>query len=128
MPFEKGDMRINRTGRKPGALNRSTEQMKLTIARATNQALDTIGADLAEIRKKDPENWEEELEDYNEKYFNYILNNPLSKEAIIHDLVKVHLKINGEFHIDYDYYADSLYLKYYNLVIKTMSKYYGYEE
>ena len=67
-------------------------------------------------------------QDYNEKYFNYILNNPLSKEAIIHDLVKVHLKINGEFHIDYDYYADSLYLKYYNLVIKTMSKYYGYEE
>lgn len=55
MPFEKGDIRINRAGRKPGALNRSTEQMKLTIARATNQALDTISADLAEIRKKDPE-------------------------------------------------------------------------
>ena len=34
MPFEKGDIRINRAGRKPGALNRSTEQMKLTIARA----------------------------------------------------------------------------------------------
>ncbi len=55
MPFAKGDNRINRAGRKPGALNRSTEQMKLTIARAVNSTLDTITNDLAEIKKKDPE-------------------------------------------------------------------------
>jgi len=42
-------------GRPPGALNRSTEQMKLTLARAVNNTLDTISADLAEIKKKDPE-------------------------------------------------------------------------
>ena len=55
MPFVKGDKRINKNGRPVGALNRSTEQMKLTIARATNTALDTLTHDLAEIRKKDPE-------------------------------------------------------------------------
>lgn len=42
-------------GRPPGALNRSTEQMKLTLARATNSVLDTLTTDLAEIKKKDPE-------------------------------------------------------------------------
>jgi len=42
-------------GRKPGALNRSTEEMKLTIARATNNVLSTINTDLEEIKKKNPE-------------------------------------------------------------------------
>lgn len=42
-------------GRPVGALNRSTEQMKLTIARAVNNTLDTITKDLEEIKKKDPE-------------------------------------------------------------------------
>jgi hypothetical protein len=42
-------------GRKPGSLNRSTEQMKLTIARAVNNTLNTISEDLEEIKKKDPE-------------------------------------------------------------------------
>jgi len=42
-------------GRPPGALNRSTEQMKLTIARAVNNTLDTITKDLEEMKKKDPE-------------------------------------------------------------------------
>jgi len=42
-------------GRPPGAVNRSTEQMKLTIARAVNNTLDTITKDLEEIKKKDPE-------------------------------------------------------------------------
>ena len=55
MPFIKGDTRINKAGRKPGALNRSTEEMKLTIARATNNVLSTINADLEEIKKKNPE-------------------------------------------------------------------------
>lgn len=41
-------------GRPPGALNRSTEQMKLTVARVTNGILDTLATDLQEIKKKDP--------------------------------------------------------------------------
>ena len=55
MGFSKGDTRINRAGRKPGAINRSTEEMKLTIARATNNVLSTINTDLEEIKKKNPE-------------------------------------------------------------------------
>jgi len=42
-------------GRPIGAVNRSTEQMKLTIARAVNNTLDTIQKDLEEIKKRDPE-------------------------------------------------------------------------
>ena len=55
MAFTKGDVRINRNGRPAGAVNRSTEQMKLTIARAVNNTLDTITKDLEEIKKRDPE-------------------------------------------------------------------------
>jgi len=55
MPFVKGDNRINKAGRPVGAINRSTEQMKLTLARAVNNTLDTITKDLEEIKKKDPE-------------------------------------------------------------------------
>ncbi len=55
MPFVKGDTRINKGGRPLGAVNRSTEQMKLTIARAVNNTLDTITKDLEEIKKNDPE-------------------------------------------------------------------------
>ena len=40
--FEKGN---KLGGRKPGELNRSTEEMKLTIARAVNNTLSTIQAD-----------------------------------------------------------------------------------
>lgn len=50
--FEKGNKMSK--GRPPGALNRSTEAMKLTIARVTNGILDTLQSDLAEIKKKDP--------------------------------------------------------------------------
>jgi hypothetical protein len=42
-------------GRPVGAINRSTEQMKLTIARAVNNTLSTIQEDLDEIKKRDPE-------------------------------------------------------------------------
>lgn len=50
--FEKGHTLSK--GRPKGALNRSSEQMKLTIARATNTILDTLATDLIEIKKKDP--------------------------------------------------------------------------
>lgn len=53
MPFQPGNKLS--TGRPKGALNRSTEQMKLTLARAVNNTLDTLTADLAEIKKRDPE-------------------------------------------------------------------------
>jgi hypothetical protein len=53
MPFAKGN-KLSK-GRPVGALNRSTEQMKLTLARAVNNTLDTISKDLEEIKKKDPE-------------------------------------------------------------------------
>ena len=49
--FEKGN---KLGGRKVGALNKSTEMMKLTIARAVNNTLDTIQADLTAIKKRDP--------------------------------------------------------------------------
>jgi uncharacterized protein YeeX (DUF496 family) len=51
--FEKGHTLSK--GRPPGALNRSTEQMKLTLARAANKTLDTISEDLEKIRKDNPE-------------------------------------------------------------------------
>tara|TARA_R110002126_G_scaffold145991_1_gene291938 strand:+ start:139 stop:438 length:300 start_codon:yes stop_codon:yes gene_type:complete len=53
MAFEKGNKLAK--GRPPGALNRSTEEMKLTIARAVNHTLNTISKDLEEIKKRDPE-------------------------------------------------------------------------
>ena len=43
------------TGRPKGAINRSTEMMKLTIARAVDNTLNTLSADLEKIRKEDPE-------------------------------------------------------------------------
>jgi hypothetical protein len=42
-------------GRPKGAINRSTEMMKLTIARAVDNTLNTLSADLEKIRKDDPE-------------------------------------------------------------------------
>jgi len=50
--FEKGHQLSK--GRPKGALNRSTEEMKLTIARAVNNTLSTISSDLQEIKKDDP--------------------------------------------------------------------------
>lgn len=51
--FEAGN-KISK-GRPPGAINRSTEMMKLTIARAVDNTLSTLSADLEKIRKEDPE-------------------------------------------------------------------------
>ena len=48
MAFTKGHKLAK--GRPAGALNRSTEEMKLTIARAVNNTLNTITKDLEEIK------------------------------------------------------------------------------
>jgi hypothetical protein len=53
MGFTKGHKLA--TGRPKGAINRSTEMMKLTIARAVDNTLNTLSADLEKIRKDDPE-------------------------------------------------------------------------
>jgi hypothetical protein len=50
--FEKGHTLAK--GRPKGSLNRTTEMMRLNIARAVNNTLDTIQTDLAEIKKQDP--------------------------------------------------------------------------
>jgi hypothetical protein len=52
MPFEKGHKLAK--GRPPGAINRSTEQMKLSIARATNRVLDDMPVILDKLIKEDP--------------------------------------------------------------------------
>ena len=54
MGFQKGDTNINRSGRKRGVMNRSTEQAKLAIVRLANKGLDNISEDLDKIRKTDP--------------------------------------------------------------------------
>lgn len=51
--FEKGHKLAK--GRPRGSLNRTTEQAKLTIQRAVNGVLDTMGKDLEEIKKRNPE-------------------------------------------------------------------------
>ena len=50
--FEKGNQLGK--GRPKGAINRSTEMMKLSIARATNRVLDELPRILDEMIKKDP--------------------------------------------------------------------------
>lgn len=52
MPFQKGNKLS--TGRPKGAINRSTEMMKLSIARATNRVLDKLPTIMEEMIKKDP--------------------------------------------------------------------------
>lgn len=44
----------NKLGRPKGALNRSSEQAKLTIARIANYGLNNFKEDLDNIRKNDP--------------------------------------------------------------------------
>jgi len=41
-------------GRPAGAINRSTEMMKLSVARATNKVLDELPKIMEEMIKKDP--------------------------------------------------------------------------
>ena len=53
MRFEKGNQLSK--GRPKGALNRSTEQIKLTLARAANRTLDTLGDDIEKLKKTNPE-------------------------------------------------------------------------
>lgn len=52
MPFEKGN-KLGK-GRPKGAVNRSTEQAKLSIARIANYGLENFKEDLDKIREKDP--------------------------------------------------------------------------
>jgi hypothetical protein len=52
MPFQKGHKLAK--GRPIGALNRSTEQMKLNIARATNRVLDDLPTIMEKLIKEDP--------------------------------------------------------------------------
>jgi hypothetical protein len=54
MPFKPGDKNINRNGRKRGTPNRSTEQMKINVARAVNMGLDFLQEDYQKLRKEDP--------------------------------------------------------------------------
>jgi hypothetical protein len=50
--FEKGHKLAK--GRPAGSVNRSTEMMRLSVARATNTILDTLATDLQKIKEKDP--------------------------------------------------------------------------
>lgn len=50
--FEKGNQLSK--GRPLGAINRSTEQAKLSIARLANYGLDVIREDIDKIRKENP--------------------------------------------------------------------------
>ena len=52
MPFTKGNKLS--TGRPKGAINRSTEMAKLTLARIADEGLDNLKKDLQKIREKDP--------------------------------------------------------------------------
>jgi hypothetical protein len=52
MPFEAGN-KLSK-GRPKGAINRSTEMMKVSIARATNKVLDNLPAIMEDMMKKDP--------------------------------------------------------------------------
>ena len=52
MGFQKGHKLAK--GRPAGSMNRSTEQMKLSIARATNRVLDDMPVILDKLIKEDP--------------------------------------------------------------------------
>ena len=52
MPFEKGHKLA--TGRPKGAVNRSTEMMRLSVARATNKVLDNLPKIMEDMMKEDP--------------------------------------------------------------------------
>jgi len=52
MPFTKGHKLAK--GRPVGALNRSTEMMKLSLARATNRVMDELPQIMERLLKEDP--------------------------------------------------------------------------
>ena len=52
MAFQKGNKLSS--GRPKGALNRSTEMMKLSLARATNKVMDNLPSLMEDMMKKDP--------------------------------------------------------------------------
>ena len=52
MPFKAGN-KLSK-GRPKGAINRSTEMMKLSVARATNQVLDDLPKLMEDMKIKDP--------------------------------------------------------------------------
>lgn len=52
MAFEKGN-KLSK-GRPKGAVNRSTEMMRLSVARATNKVLDNLPAIMEDMMKHDP--------------------------------------------------------------------------
>ena len=52
MAFEPGN-KLSK-GRPKGAINRSTEMMKLSLARATNKVMDNLPSLMEEMMKKDP--------------------------------------------------------------------------
>tara|TARA_R110000868_G_C10420409_1_gene723254 strand:+ start:68 stop:364 length:297 start_codon:yes stop_codon:yes gene_type:complete len=52
MPFAKGN-KLSK-GRPPGKLNRTTEMMKLSVARGTNKVLDNLPQILEDLMEKDP--------------------------------------------------------------------------
>lgn len=52
MPFEKGHSLSK--GRPKGAVNRSTEMMKLSVARATNKVLDDLPQIMEKMMETDP--------------------------------------------------------------------------
>jgi hypothetical protein len=52
MPFEKGH-KLGK-GRPLGAVNRSTEMMRLSVARATNKVLDNLPQIMEDMMKHDP--------------------------------------------------------------------------
>jgi len=52
MPFKPGHKLAK--GRPKGAINRSTEMMKVSIARATNKVLDDLPKIMEDMIKKDP--------------------------------------------------------------------------
>ena len=54
MPFKPNDPNINRLGRPKNAINRSTEQAKLTLARLVDTGLNNIKEDIERIRQDDP--------------------------------------------------------------------------
>ena len=52
MPFQQGHNLSK--GRPKGAVNRSTEMMRLSVARATNKVLDNLPSIMEDMMKKDP--------------------------------------------------------------------------